>query len=115
MQCINRAQQSLLGKTGQAVLNTAAGVAPLLKASTIPLGPPVQVDTVIIRTDVRLAVTTRSLNALEASTNLAIGRGLLSPGAMAGIRAASPILAKASGYLTVAAITAEAGFVIACR
>src|SRR6185437_8793546 len=65
--------------------------------------------------DVRLAVTTRSLNALEASTNLAIGRGLLSPGAMAGIRAASPILAKASGYLTVAAITAEAGFVIACR
>jgi hypothetical protein len=115
LQCINRAQQSLLGNAGQTVLNTVAGISPFIRAGAVPLGPPIQVDTIMIRADVSLPVTERSLNAIEVATNFGISRGLLSPGAMGVARAATPMIAKVSGYVTAAALLAEASFVAACR
>jgi hypothetical protein len=113
VQCIDRAQNALLGDTGAAALHAVSGTALITVASTAPIGTAMSYTRESFKLREMVRIPGRSV--AEIVTGYGVGAGVLPSNASAVVRSAVPTISKASGLATAVGIGLEAGFVAACR
>ena len=110
--CVGRMQNTVLGNTGQTILNSVVPISALSGAATQPLGT----ITVGQRTGYNVYTMTKipAQSAAEIATGEAVGAGFLDSSVLPMVSAAAPVVSKASIWVFATGAAIDAGFAAAC-